>query len=79
MRVTGVSRTTVAGRVERKSLDGIAVAVPVAAETGAKEAVEGAQTRCDVDLCGPKTAQGLALADRRVRHSMHLGLGYGSA
>ena len=44
MRVTGVSRTTVAGRV-KKSLGGPAAAVPVAAEAGAKKAVGGARTR----------------------------------
>lgn len=43
VRVTGVSRTTVASRV-KKSLAGFAAVAPVAAETGAKKAVGGART-----------------------------------
>jgi transposase-like protein len=43
VRVTGVSRTTVAGRV-KKSLAGLASLAPLAAETGAKKAVGGART-----------------------------------
>ena len=44
VRVTGVSRMTVAGRV-KKSRDGPAAAAPAAAETGAKKAVGGTRTR----------------------------------
>ena len=44
VRVTGVARMTVAGRV-KKSLVGPAAAAPVTVEKGAKEAVGGARTR----------------------------------
>ena len=44
VRVTGVARMTVAGRI-KKSLDGPTGAAPAAAETGAKKAVGGARTR----------------------------------
>ena len=55
MRVTGVARMTVAGRI-KKSLIGPAAAAPVAAKTGATSAVGGARTRWDVDLCEPQKA-----------------------
>ena len=44
VRVTGVARLTVAGRV-KESLGGPAATAPAAAETGAKKAVGGAGTR----------------------------------
>ena len=43
VRVTGVSRTTVAGRI-KKSVVGLATAAPVAVEKGAEKAVGSART-----------------------------------
>lgn len=63
VRVTGVSRTTVAQRA-KKSPGPLAAAAAPAAEKGATQAVGGAGTGRNVGLRGPQKTQGLALAGR---------------
>lgn len=63
VRVTGISRMTVAGRIKKSPVPAAALA-PAAVQKGAKEAVGGARTGRNVDVRGPQKAQGLAVAGR---------------